>query len=177
MLLALALAAVLETGPMAQSPLPKGWREPTQHEVSQGLKVWRELGAGVFREPGSAPYKDPLFAFEGDFDGDGRVDRAAILLNEKKDKAGLFVMRAAMGRYEALETFDGFDEFLTVHDLEPARPGRHEDACARGLGDNRVPCRRSVTSRWTGIVIGKAEAWAMLYFWDGRKFDTVLLTD
>jgi hypothetical protein len=177
MLLALAVAVALETGSTPQAPLPRGWREPTQAEIAEALPTWRELGAQTYREPDDPPYKDPVFAFEADLDGDGRQDRAAILLNPRRGRIGVFALRAAAGRYEAIEAFKGDASELHTFSIYPASPGFHEDVCARGIGDDSRPCRRGATAQWTGIAFGTVEASEAVAFWNGRRFDIIWTSD
>jgi hypothetical protein len=169
MLLALALAAVLETAP---GPLPTGWREPTRREVNQAARVWRKEDKGVVREPSDQPYHDPVYELVADFDGDGRIDRAALLINDKARTKGLFVRRAATGRYEPLDDGKG-DGTLAYYAMETLKPGEYTDIVDRG-GDN--PGLR-VRIALPSIYVAYGESSSQTFYWDGEKFATIWLTD
>ena len=61
-------------------PLPNGWRLPTEKELAQ---PWRQSSAERFAR------------VETDLDGDGRADRAVLLIHEERKALGLWVMRGA----------------------------------------------------------------------------------
>jgi len=150
----------------AAPSLPRGWREATAAERAELLQESRKAGGPTHQK----------LAVEADFDGDGRTDRAAILLNDARRVFAPFVARAATGRYEQLDEGDRITS-LWNYTLEVEPPGTHETACARGHGDDRSPCRKQVRNRWPALGFAVMESSYQIYFWDGRRFDNELLTD
>jgi hypothetical protein len=161
-------AAVLIAGAGKVSSPPSGWREPTSHEAADLLREARK-SVGL-------PSMKQNLSIRADFDGDGRSDRAIFLLNDRLGEFALFVVRARTGRYERLD-YNGKRADLYNYGLDVERPGRREAACARGLGDDSAPCRRSIRLRWPGIGVSHFEASYEVFFWDGQRFDSELLSD
>jgi hypothetical protein len=147
---------------------PAGWRAPTEAETARLLHEARE-------SVGDPSLKQDL-AVRADFDGDGRPDRAMFLVNDRKREFALFVVPARTGRYQRLDYHGALSE-LHNHGLDVQPPGRLEAACARGLGDDSAPCRRSVRLRWPGIGATYFEASYEVFFWNGGRFDSEFLSD
>jgi hypothetical protein len=166
MLLALLAAATASTAPS----LPDGWREPTTREIQEAAKVWREVEKRVQREPDDRPYRDPVYALQADFDGDGRTDRAALLINAEGSR-GVFVHRAASGRYEPLDVALGGAP-LAHYGFEILEPGEYTDITDRG--DH--PLVR-VKIALPSIHVAYGESSSQTFYWDGRAFATIWLTD
>jgi hypothetical protein len=155
---ALILAASCAASTARAADLPDGWRRPTAQELS------------------GRPASETL-AVSGDFDGDARPDEAVVLINDRRGRLGLFVMRGATGRFERLdlsETVSALPELGLV--LE--KPQAFVTACGKGYGGG---CRRGeparVEPRWTPIGVAYAEASYSIFYWDGRRFAHVFLSD
>jgi len=74
---------------------PEGWRPPTQKELANDL-WWRKEDPQLY------------LVLKADFDGDGKEDVASLLINDKKNKIGLFVALTTrqVGSPLLLETMD-----------------------------------------------------------------------
>jgi len=157
---------------MAAAPLglPAGWREPTEAEVRQATEAAAAYYSFV------EGHQDAKYAVVADFDGDGRADRAAVLLNDRKAQFALFVRLAKDGRYRKLS--GGVDVVaLWDWDVDLVEPGAYPSACGRGLGDDRAPCMPTIRNRWPGIAWGQNETSLAMFFWDGRRFLEEFLLD
>ena len=137
---------------------PSGWRPPSSEERSRH------------------PSPDRLVA-TGDFDGDGRADRAVLLVNDRLDQIGLFVVRGGSDRYEALDTVDEAWRLPDVS-VSAEEPGLFRTACAKGYGP---PCARDeptqVETKQVSIGLTYAESSFSIFHWDGRGFAQVWITD
>jgi hypothetical protein len=110
----------------------------------------------------------------GDFDRDGKPDTAQI---ERSASGGLqLVVRpgapSTPALVESLHTADG-DIFLDL-----ASAGSWPTACAKGLGRASDPCpRKVVVTRGGELTFGTREATLWVLVWDGRRFETIPLSD
>jgi hypothetical protein len=145
---------------------PGGWRFPTDADYKQHWAEYRD----IFPVP---------FHVSGDFDGDGAVDHAWILIREGRDGFGLFV---ALGRRNGgprvIEVFS-YDECCAQRyalSLVPA--GKHLTICGRG-----AECSpgepKSVTLKHPGFEFITLGAASGLYYWSPRakKFQSVQVAD
>lgn len=100
--------------------LPEGYRYPT---LADRTGAWK-----------TAPENSVPFRAEGDFNGDGRVDRAWILLRESKEGWGVFVV------LDPSDSEAGFIELAVItaetppqsHGLRVVDPGQYDTACGKG---------------------------------------------
>jgi len=111
----------------------------------------------------------------GDFDRDGKPDTAEIVRDARGERQ-VVIRRGATKLPTAIpETRHGSnsDFFLDV-----AIPGRWPTACAKGLGSDDDPCaRKVVVTRGGEITFGTRESTAWVVIWDGRKFESVQISD
>lgn len=110
-----------------------------------------------------------------DFDGDGREDKAAILLNDRSGRFDVFARRASVGRYVVLTRGDRISS-LWNYTLDLVEPGVPEPACAR-CADGAGACRKTVENRWPAVGLIAVEASMSMTYWNGRRFETEFLTD
>lgn len=146
--------------------LPSGWRAPTAAENAANLKQAQANGGAVRQ----------VRSVKADFDGDGRWDEAVILVNDATQRFAVFVRRASAGRYDLIADVDGSD-VLWNYTLRSIRPGHHEPACARGIGNDDGPCPKLVRNRWPAFSVVALEASEILYYWNGRAFVSEALSD
>lgn len=114
------------------------------------------------------------FVVTGDFDGDGKADRAWLMVSETGRRYGLFVSR---GGRPAENLDDGDVAQLPNLMLDLFKPGTYKTACAKGYGDDTQPCRPLIKARWTAIWFGAYESTDQIFFWDGKRFDSEFLSD
>lgn len=164
----LALLVALATPGVAcagEVDLPAGWRAPTAAQNVRNLAEARKSGGAVNQK----------LSIAADFDGDGRQDRAVVLLNDRTGRFAVFVRRASAGRF--VKVADGGDaEWLWNYTLELASPGEQQTACGRGH-NIEGPCRPTVSNRWPGIFWVTVESHVDLIYWDGRRFRLEVLSD
>jgi hypothetical protein len=85
-----AAAPALEVPRSLLPAWPEGWRAPTDDELNGPNTVRR----------GDSP--SAYLAAEGDFNGDGRRDRAQLLVSETRDQYGVFVFDGRDSPYPVL---------------------------------------------------------------------------
>jgi len=140
-----------------------------------GRPGWRAVAeADLASVPAAQRPPGQRFAVSGDFDGDGKADRAWVMVSDKGHRYGLFVSR---GGRSAETLADGDVSDLPNLVLALAKPGTYKTACAKGYGDDAQPCRRQVRARWTAIGFGSYESSDQIFFWDGKRFDSEFLSD
>lgn len=112
----------------------------------------------------------------GDFDHDGRRDRAAFVRARNGDYK-LVVWRAINPKrpvlVDAMGDSHGEDLYLTK-----AAHGRWRTACAKGYDLGPEQCRyMSVRVRGDVLDYGTKEASESLALWNGRRFEIVAISD
>ena len=156
--------AMMAGGPAVAGSAPDGWTALNAAQIER-----------LRQEAKTCANPNQTLAVSADFDGDGRKDRATFLFNNRTGGMGLFVIRAATGRYRQLMSAKREDVCNLNLGVEPT--GSYEPACSRGLGDDAAPCRKTLVTRWPAIGLTHVEASWTIYFWDGRKFDRQTLSD
>jgi|ERR1043166_4951115 hypothetical protein len=130
--------------------LPGGWRFPTEADFSGNWVEYRDR----FPTP---------FHVSADFNGDGLIDHAWILIRETGVGFGLFVfLHGKNGPSRVIEVFSHLECCAQFYALALAPPGRHSAVC----GDECSPEKRtSVLLKNPGfefITLGTASG---LYYW------------
>lgn len=99
-------------------PLPVGWREVRQSEFSES---WRSANENRY------------FKVEGDFNGDGKLDVAKMLISGSGRKFGLFVFVAQEdGHYRQVLLDSGDYKELNRLGIGKVSPGSYKTACGKG---------------------------------------------
>lgn len=147
---------------------PAGWRPATKADV-----WWQIISQKIDRS--SRPPADARQTLVADFDGDGREDRASLMVNSAKREVALWVFRQGAPPAQLGEAMPVSD--LVNLGLYPHKPGVVASACAKGYGADDAPCRPQVVSRWPGISLVYFEASSTAYWWDGKTFETEALSD
>lgn len=151
--------------PIRAQELPSGWRRPTRAESSG---QWRQKSQTRF------------VVVKGDFDGDGKLDSAELLVNPSTKQLGPFVVLAATFQWQMLDKpYDvgDFDRF----GIDFVKPGRYETACGKGYGD--WACAHgepnSLTLAHPGINFFYTESSNSFYYWDQKTkaFREVVMSD
>jgi hypothetical protein len=110
-----------------------------------------------------------------DFDGDGKADKAAIMVNPSASRAAVFVFHGGSGRRTLVADYPL--EVLASMELSVAKPGDYVTACARGLGDDGAPCKPKLHARWPAIEVAFLERGSEMYAWEGRRFVGEVISD
>jgi hypothetical protein len=150
----------------ADGPPPPGWRFPTGADYRGRWVEYRD----TFPVP---------FHVSGDFNGDGVVDHAWILIREGRVGFGFFVF---LGRRDArprvIEVFSDDECCAQTYALALVPPGRHLTVCGRG-----AECSpgepRSVTLKYPGVEFITLGAASALFYWSpiAKGFRSVPVAD
>jgi hypothetical protein len=156
---------VLAVGLAAAQELPSGWRRPSPTEASG---PWRDKSQTRF------------LVVKSDFDGDGKLDTAELLVNPLTNQFALFVNLASTGKWQLInKPFDlkSLDRFGINH----VKPGKYETACGKGYGD--WACAHGEPD-WLklsnpGIDFFYTESSDSIYYWDqqSKEFREVVMSD
>ncbi len=157
------LLSVLAVPAFGSGPtLPKGWRMPTDAEANGGVRKEHGIESLV----------------HGDWDGDGLVDGAMLVVSDDGKIEGLLVVTFPRGKEKwfVLERGD-FDGSLFMG-LEKYGPGTYEVLC-----DTESECARSPTKSVTfvrdTIVYYRPASASLIFSWnpERRIFDRIWESD
>jgi len=145
--------------------LPKGWRNPNPNEINQR---WRD------RDP-----KRYIVALS-DFDGNGLVDKAKILIRRKDHAVGLFIFLSENGKFIAYRIDELLDsssiEFMGIKEVAP---GKYTTACGKGYWECTSEEVPKIQIKYSSINYFKIEsANSFFYFDDSTKlFKRIWISD
>jgi hypothetical protein len=112
-----AFALLLPFSVLAQEM--SGWRVPTKAELADDTG-WRKDDKALY------------LTAKADFDGDGKQDKVILLINDKKNKMGLFVeLSSQPGKKIKLDEMDD-KVWIQVMGVTVAKPGKYKTACGKG---------------------------------------------
>jgi hypothetical protein len=97
--------------------LPLGWRNAQGKEITPSGDNWRTANTSLYQR------------VSGDFDRDGKVDEARLLVDNSGQRFALFVF---FGRGDWLIFEDGDIERLPYLGIEHIKPGAYKTACGKG---------------------------------------------
>lgn len=150
---------------LAQESLPQGWRRPTKSEASS---EWRQKSPNRY------------FRVSADFDGDGKIDTAELLINPATKQFAPFVKLAATQRWEMIEKPYEL-QVLDRFGINLVKPGKYETACGKGYGDYACAHGEPKVLRLTNPAIDLfyTESSDSTFYWDGKDkaFRKVLMSD
>lgn len=152
LLILIALPAVAD-----DSALPPGWRYPTRSETAQSWRDGRQ---------------DRSLAARADFDGDGVVDRVAILFSEERSwrgaprSIGLFVWSGSGGTPRSLHVQEGvLPVDIPAVGVSILQAGRHTTACGIGVWECAPDEPATLELKNPAILYFHYESHAAAYYW------------
>lgn len=149
----------------AQATLPVGWRLPTSTELADD---WR--GTETSRKA----------EVVGDFDGDGKPDRAALLISIKSQNLGLFVLLAG-DRAGYWRKLDVINDRQAIHamGLELVRPGHYTTACGKGYLSCKPDAPKAIRLDGDALNYFKTESANRIFYLDKhtKSFRQVWMSD
>jgi len=96
-----------------------GWRKPNNNGLGKDY-AWRKDDPNLY------------LTAKADYDGDGKVDEASLLINTKAEKMGLFVeLSSQPGKTIKLDEMDDLS-WIEVMGVAVAKPGKYKTACGKG---------------------------------------------
>ena len=158
--------AVLPNAYAESLALPAGWRLPNPDELSD---AWRA------KDP--ARYARAI----GDFDGDGRPDRAAMLVSLRRQRLALFAYSAAGNQKYAWRKLNEVSGAQGIHamGIEVVPPGKYTTACGKAYDTCKYGEPKTIRALNPLINYFKSEsANRYVYFDSGsRMFRLVWMSD
>lgn len=149
---------------VAQEP-PVGWRRPSQAEAAD---KWRQKSRTRF------------LVVRADFDGDGKLDDAELLVNPSAKQFALFVRLASKKQWELIDKpFDvgSLDRF----GIDLVKPGKYETACGKGYGDYACAHGEPDLLKLSNPAIDffYTESSDRIFYWDSntKAFREILMSD
>jgi hypothetical protein len=162
-LILIFLTAILSPTAVAQG-LPRGWRRPTQTEVAEN---WRMKSYTRF------------MIVKGEFDGDGKVDVAELLVGRSVQQCALFVWLTSQHNNPSGPIWHADQEGLINIGIRLAHPGKHETLCSSDPSECEPQTPAYVNLKGNGIELFSRGATRSLAFWDvtTKKFRWVPIGD
>jgi len=149
----------------APDGLPAKWRMPTVKELRGEMRKSDPKKFSIIRR---------------DFDGDGKIDDARILVHPSTNEFCLFVKLSTTAKWEQLgETIEL--RWLDRIGIEVVEPGKHETACGKGYDESFCadgePEHLNLSN--PAIDLFSAESSDTYFYWDGsrKKFRQVQMSD
>ena len=144
----------------------KGWREPGSSEAGEG---WRSKDVNRY------------LVVKGDFNGDGIMDEARLLVRTKGDGMGLFVFISQKDHKFQTFLLDEIREkdFIQVMGISKIKPGRYKTACGKGYWECRNGEVPEILIKNDSLDYFKFESANSYFFWDEKseKFKRVWISD
>lgn len=146
--------------------VPKGWRVPSDKELLNDLK-WRSES------------RDKYLSVEHDFDGDGKIDRAGLFVNDKKNSIGLFATLSSNKFIPILVHESPDKKLVSVMGIDSVKSGMYQTACGKGLFACAKDEEVAVKIDFSAINYFKQESASSFFIWDKNsgKFERVWISD
>ncbi len=162
-LIALCVLQACSGGTEARAvPLPDRWRLPTASEVEGENSRLRDQDGRRFLQA------------QGDFDGDGSLDEARLLVDTAAEKYGLLVKMSGRGW---VVLTDGPAARLRQIGVSSTPPGGYLTACGKGY-DVGVDCGDDeIRLANAGLELFVFESSSSLFHWTGDRFSSVPTSD
>ncbi len=149
-------------------PLPEGWRLPTKAETTQGQE-WRDEDAGRY------------LSFSADFNGDGVMDQALLLIRDHPPGLGLFASVSQKGGQKKIYLLDEINDsaYLAVMGISIVEPGRYKTACGKGYFECQKGEPEEIQLRYPSINYFKEGSANSFFYWedDTNKFRRIWMSD
>lgn len=145
--------------------LPNGWRMPTKLELGDD---WRQRDAEKFS------------VATGDFNGDGILDRALLLVSRSGKRAGLYVFLSERAGFKvyALDVRNS-TEILPAMGIAKVIPGRYKTACGKGYWACKKNEPSEMLVQHDALEYFKTESASSYFYWNGqvKSFERVWISD
>lgn len=140
----------------AKQSFPAGWRQPNNSDYSE---ITLQL-----------ENNKPPKAVEADFNGDGQVDNAYILINDLENKNAVFVFwgtKSGESKVEKLEE-DNFNNQINWG-ISLLPPGKHQTACGKGYYECDSDEPKEIILNNPGLTQFMLESAMSVYYWDSNE--------
>lgn len=161
--LAMAVALLMSAEPeAAEAPLPAlpaGWATPKA--IKKSICSAKERFVG-----------------RGDFDGDGKEDVAMMLINDDRNRLGVFIWLATKKAPLQVGTFDQEDGKHEMG-IGVVPPGAYDTACGKGYWECKSGEPAKLTVKKNALDVFTCERNSAYVWWNEKKkkFETVAMSD
>jgi len=147
----------------AGKSIPRGWRIPTSAEMQAEYDQWRNRD------------KNRFLLVEGDFNGDGVIDEARLLVS-KKDSPRLGLFAFVSQKDGSFKTFllvevSKDPSYFKVLGIEKVSPGEYLTACGKGITECASDEADKVILLYEGINFFKEGSASMYFYWNPQTKD------
>ncbi len=145
--------------------LPQGWRLPTNIETQD---KWRDENV-YYRCLDVDEGVNRCLSVKADFNGDGVMDEARLLMRDKPPGLGLFAFVSQKdGTFKTFLLDEKKDtNYIRSLGIEKVSPGRYKTVCGKGIRDCRESEVEEVLLRYDAIGYFKVESARMFFYWEG----------
>ena len=168
LILTVSIFLVFNIMVLADQKLPEGWRDPSKDEITDD----------AFKERGKDPNR--YLATKADFNGDGIIDTAKMLVNDSKNKMGLFVFISKEGKFETilLDEIDG-KSWVDAMGISVANSGEYKTACGKGYWECEEGVPEVLILKHPAIDYFKFESANSFFVWDdiSKSFKRIWMSD
>lgn len=155
--LTIGILLLIVSSVWAQPIFPEGWRIPKDEETSGELD-WRDEDPNRF------------LTVQADFDGDGSIDEAKMLINDLKKKIGIFVFLSENKKLRIIQLIEFENNSrLKAFGIAKVNPRKYETACGKGYFDCSPDEPDMITLTKPGINFFQFESASVFFYWDDRK--------
>ena len=147
-------------------PLPLGWRVPTSSELNDD---WRSNDPNKYE------------VLRGDFNGDGVVDQAMLLVPLKGRSLGLFVFLSQKNHTFKTYALDRIKDVALIKAMGIAKvsPGQYKTACGKGYWECAKDEAPEISIQHDAIDYFKTESANSYFYWDEqtKTFKRIWISD
>ena len=144
---------------------PPDWRMPTANELSSS---WRSINP------------DKFSIVRGDFNGDGVIDEAKLLVRKDGTGIGLFAFVSENGKYKTflLEEIKNKLQIDAIG-IDKVTYGKYKTACGKGYWDCSKEETPEIELTTDSLNLFKYESANSFFYWNKQKkvFNRIWITD
>jgi hypothetical protein len=145
---------------------PMEWRAPLPNEVNQDWRLESQTG---------------YLYVKGDFNGDGVMDEAKILINNRTNRLGLFVCLSYNEQKQKNILLDENNDLQAIEymGIDYIAPGNYKTACGKGYWGCVNGETPEVEIKYSAINYFKTESANSFFYWEDstREFKRIWISD
>jgi|PlaIllAssembly_1097288.scaffolds.fasta_scaffold112998_2 hypothetical protein len=150
---------------IAAKPVPDGWRTPTKNETNQD---WRNDSHHRYLE------------IDADFNGDGLIDKAMLLVEKNGHKMALFAFVSQgkiFKKYRLAQEDDA--KWLEVMGIEVVKKGKYKTVCGKGYSGCEPGDPNELNLKYESINYFRESSTAVFFYWNDKtkQFDHMQISD
>lgn len=146
--------------------LTQGWRSPSNEELKD---AWRNESENRYT------------IVKGDFNGDGILDEAKLLVRKDGTGFGVFAFVSQKGNSFKIYQLDEMKDakFIQAMGIKKAAPGSYKTACGKGYWDCQKDEVPEITIKNEAIDYFKTESANSFFYWDNKanSFKRIWISD